>query len=212
MMKRSMFLGVLFAIVLWPTLAAAQDQSQKSAKNAISIDVLQPIWSPVDLLIERMLIRIPLNVQYQRVLSDHFVLLIKAGLDYSWVPANAPQDSPGILYYGIDGWGLSVNSAVGVDLHPFHKGLNGLHVGLSGIFSYGTGYRDGVLTKGTAYEYTAGLGLAVGWQFLLPANIIIDLTLGVGYVYLGRADVFGATGSMSTFIVRPPGIFLGFRF
>ncbi len=202
MKKKNVFLVGLFAVVLLPTLAAAEDQTTKEAQNAISIDVLLPILLPVSLLWEggETDVIIPINILYQRVISDHFMALIKAGLNYSWYRYTTPQN----------GW-MEVYPAVEVDWHPFHKGLKGFYVGLSGIFDYGVDCSDAA-AKGTSYSYAFGWGLSLGWLFLLPAHINIDLVVGQGAGYLVSVDASGVTTSGFSEVPARTGVFLGYRF
>lgn len=197
-------LVVLIASILPPSFVAAKEQTPKEAHNAISIDVLFPILLPASLLWEggETDVIIPVSMQYQRVISDHFVVLVNAALDYGWNRYTTPQD----------GWFLDVNPLVEIDWHPFHKGLKGFYAGLSGVFNYTISYSDAAETKGTSHSYNTGLGLNVGWLFLLPANIIIDLALGQGIGYLVSVDMNGVTTSGYSEAPARIGVFLGFRF
>jgi hypothetical protein len=212
MKAKNVVLAILFVLALTPTFAAAEDQTPKEAKNAISIESISLIGEVVRFLAGMPTLRMGTIMQYQRVVSNHFVLLATAGLVYVWPNPNAPQDSEAILYYGTDGWLLFAASQVEVDWHPFHKGLKGFYLGLSGIFNYTAEYRDALEAKGTSHTYTAGPGMNVGWQFLLPACIIMDLSLGIGYGYRVSIDVNGVTTSGFSFVEPRGGVFFGIRF
>lgn len=201
MKARSMFLIVFICLALVPTFVAAEDKEPGEAQNAISVDLLWPIFSCVHVLgggAEKM---IPVGIMYQRVISDHFVLFVMGG-----------------FWYTIDtGWDLWVYSTVEVDWHPFHKGFNGFYVGLSGDFWYDYNENSSSRVTGFGYLYRTDLGLALGWQFLLPAHIIIDLALGIfSYGYEADVDVYGVetSGFAIGYPILTPRttLSLGFRF
>jgi hypothetical protein len=194
-------------MALSPPFLAAEDQAPNEVQNAISIDVFTPFVVGLSYLVQAIVknpditlpdVDIPVCFQYQRVLSDHFVLLALAGLTCYSSPA---------------GWGINAYPQVGIDWHPFHKGLKGFHVGLSGDFVY-NGYWA---TEGSSNYYRTGLELTAGWQFLLPSNLIIDLALGIISInYSSAVDINGVT--QSGFWLGDPmesarsGIYFGFRF
>lgn len=205
MKARNVFLVVLFIVVLSSPFVAAEEQELKEAQNAISIDLLWPIISCVPLVLSGgQMVMIPVGIEYQRVISDHFVLYAKGGF----------------MYTIDDGWDLIVYPIVGVDWHPFHKGLKGFHVGLSGDFfyEYTVIASDTTWTAhGTRYSYSTCLGLTLGWQFLLPAHIIMDLALQVvTFGYDVSTDVYGVETSGFSLgdPMDAPGsmLSLGFRF
>jgi len=162
-------------------------------------------------------VAVPVDATYQRVLAEHFVLSVLIGLRYEWVRDDAPQDSDTVLNWGVNGWALSVLPLVDLGWHPFHHGLKGLHLGLAGSLGYQATYKDSLAAKGFENDYYTHLGLTVGWQFLLPANIVIDITLGVvgiGYsVWVDTNKVatshFGFCGPLN---IPPADIYIGFRF
>ena len=205
MKAKNVFLVVLFAFVISPTFVAAEDQRPQEARNAIAIDVLLPILVPVGILSGNPTMDIPVNIEFQRVIADHLVLLVRLGLGCAWPLPNAPQASSALS--------LEVDPLVEVDWHPFHEGLKGLNLGLSGIFVYDyyAAPRDAVATKGTS-RYRMASGPILGWQFLLPANTIVDLSSGLGFGYNANVDVNGVTTPSSSWELTRGGIFLGFRF
>ncbi|MGA2976500.1 MAG: hypothetical protein ABSF77_14425 [Spirochaetia bacterium] len=179
MKARNVFLVVLFMIVLSSPFVAAEVQGPGEPRNAISVDLLGPIVACAFLIAGQGVV-IPVGIEYQRVISDHFTLFFMGGL----------------IYRIFDGWALDAYPIVEVDWHPFHKGLKGFHVGLLGSFLYEQVYSSAAETQGTTYWYHPAMELAVGWQFLLPASIILDLTLGllsVGYDF--NVDVNGVMTS-----------------
>jgi hypothetical protein len=208
----NMYLILFFGIGLSPTFVAAEDQTPKEPQNAISIGLIGPIDDVVELCVGSPIRKVNINMEYQRVISDHFVLFSTAGMLYWWPSPNASQDSEAILWYGNHGWFLMIGTGVEFDWHPFHKGLKGFYLGLPGIFNYKATYRDTATTKGMIYDNEIGLGLIVGWQFLLPASIIINLAVGYGYGYIADVDVNGVTSSHFSFVEPRGGISLGFRF
>ncbi len=201
MTTRNLMRAVLLFVLLSPTLVAAQGQTSTDARNAISIDVLLPIGVPISLLVGERSVLVPVQVQYQRVVADHLVLLVTAGLNYGWtLPPRTRERS------------LDIYSVVEVGWHPFHRGLKGFHVGLSGFFSYGAIFTDAVATKATAYGYRLRLGPTLGWQFLLPANITIDTAFGLGFGPAVDVDSDGVRTSGFLWDPTRAGVFLGFRF
>jgi hypothetical protein len=213
MKEKCVVLAVIFAMALSPTFLAAEDQTSNEVQNAISMDLAMPILSLVNLLGGWPILGIPANIHYQRVISDHLALLIQAGLKYSWLLPYA--STAAVVHYGGNWRALEVYPEVEVDWRPFHKGLDGFYLGLSGIMDYVATYSDAAATNGTTHAFAVGMGFNVGWQFLLP-NILMDLGLGVGYGYWVNIDVNGAMTSSFEFIPRdsrlPPRFHFGFRF
>jgi hypothetical protein len=63
--------------------AAARGQASTEARNATSVDVALPIAIPISLLVGERSVTKPAQVEYQRVIADHLVLLVRAGLCYA---------------------------------------------------------------------------------------------------------------------------------
>jgi hypothetical protein len=199
-MKNKNVLSILIILMLlWPSSLNAADTASQAAQNAISVDLFLPIYSPVEFAGGNYLI--PLSLLYQRVITRRVVFFSRAGLIYT--------------FRDVD-WGALATFATGVDWHPFHEGLNGFHLGFSGYYTYDTGYTESYrtvsATAGMWYLHHAALGSTIGWQFLLPANLTIDLNAGIGYGYTGGVFRDGEFGSGWTWVLMPGGIFFGLRF
>lgn len=199
---RDLISCVLLFAVLSSTAAAAQGQTSTDARNAISVEMILPIGVPIGLLVGERSVLIPVQIQYQRVVADHLVLLVKAGLFYGWtLPPREPERT------------LDLLPVVELDWHPFHTGLQGPYLGLSGTGGYGVGFSDAgaaIVTTGHYYDFIVGPTL--GWQFLLPANITIDTAFGLGYGPGVSVDANGVRTSHSVLDLTRGGVYLGFRF
>jgi hypothetical protein len=173
-------------------LTVSSDPSEtKEPQNAISIDVLLPVMSPVSKLCGEKSSFIPINIKYQRVLADHLVLMLKGGFNYDW---------------GDDSKSIDIYPMAELDWHPFQKGLKGFYAGLSSFY----GYEDYI----NSHEGSSriALGGTLGWQFVLRSNFIIDLTFGLGYGYNVDVDVNGKKSEGFSADETIAGIFLGWGF
>jgi hypothetical protein len=177
---------ILFALTLF-----AEPSETKDQQNAISIDVFMPIMSPISYLQGEKGHWFPLNVKYQRVLTDHFVLMLKGGFNYNW--DNEPT-------------GIDIYPMAELDWHPFQKGLRGFYAGLSIFYGY-SNYFDS--PEG---ETRIALGPSLGWQFVVHRHLIIDLTLGLGFGYYNRTDWEGKREEGFSADETIAGIFLGWGF
>jgi hypothetical protein len=179
------FLAYFFIMIISLTFVTTAEATGKEAKNGISIDVFMPVFVPIDYLLEGIW-NVPIGIQYQRVISDHFVLLGKAGL---------------LAYSGDGTWGMLANLGTGVEWHPFQKGLNGFHIGFTGFIIYEPSSK--------AYHFHIPIGPMFGWQFPVSQDMTIDVTVGLGYGYNG--DFIDGAGGWSL-MAMPGGIFLGYTF
>jgi hypothetical protein len=201
MKTRNLVSSMLLFAALPATVLAAQGRTTTEARNAFSVEVLLPICVPIGLLAGERGVAIPVQVQYQRVVAEHLVLLVKAGLIYDWtLPPRQPERE------------LSVFPVVELDWHPFRTGLRGPYLGLSGIFDYTAVFAGAGAATATAIGYRFGLGPTVGWQFLLPANITIDSAFGLGFGPAVGVDADGPGTSRLLWGITRGKVFLGFRF
>jgi hypothetical protein len=197
-------IALLTALAATPV--AAQGQTPKEARNALSVEVAIPIAVPIGLLVYRgsegMMAVIPIQVQFQRVVADHLVLLVKAGLNYSWgVPRRGP------------GGDLDIYPEVELDWHPFHRGLGGPYVGLAGFSDYSVTLGDPAAAAAVPpHSYHFRLGATIGCQFLLPAGITTDLAFGLGYGPSLKIDSSGTKTWGAEFDVTRVGLYVGMRF
>lgn len=191
---------VLF-LVLSPALSSAQGEASTDEKNALSLEVVLPLAVPIGILGPDRDLLIPVVLQYQRVIADHLVLVAMIGLYYDQKLPPQPRDST-----------LSIFPVVELDWHPFHEGLRGFHLGLSGVFACETSFSDAKPTEVTSRYYRLGLGPTVGWQFMLPAHIIIDLVFGLGYGPSWNVDAAGTSTFDWALDPTRAGIYLGLMF
>jgi hypothetical protein len=150
-------------------LGAAQDRASDEAQNVISVNVL---GAPITAIADSTsgLVAIPLSVDYQRVLTDHYTLSIIPRFEF--LVASAIPNS--IAYSTLDSFDL--HPWVEMDWHPFDKGLNGFFVGLAAV-----GALD--LKWSGNQDTTVFLGVApvVGYMLVLPWNINLDFALGAAF-------------------------------
>jgi hypothetical protein len=108
--------SVVFAAFL--TFFISVDGHSEPAKgapeNAVSVDLLFPTIYGISAGIGRAGVEVPIYLDYQRVLSDHFVLSLQPGVSIS-------SDSRATL-------------GAEVDWHPFDVGLRGLLVGAQAVW------------------------------------------------------------------------------
>ncbi len=154
--------------------------------------------SPVSQLSGEDMAFVPINIKYQRVLTDHEVLMVKVGLTYSW-------DSDGESI-------LDVNPMLALDWHPFNTGLKGFYLGPSLFLNYNF-YSGDTAERELDHSYWAAVGGNIGYEFVLRSGMVIDLTFGLGYGYSEEVDVKGRT-SASGFQVDETigGVFVGYSF
>jgi len=192
---RRLLLAVFCALTVGPGSLHAQEP-----RNAISIDLFLPAMSPVSHIVGEDMAFVPLNVKYQRVLSEHQVLMVKMGLNYSW-------DSHGERI-------LDLYPMLALDWHPFNTGLRGFYLGPSLFFSYSSYSHSGATADSDLdHSYWASVGGNIGYAFVLRSRMVIDLIFGLGYGYSKEVDVKGRT-SASGFLVDETigGVFVGYSF
>lgn len=195
MNNRRLLLAVFCALTVGPDSLQAQEP-----RNAISIDLFLPVMSPVSRLSGEDMAFVPLNVKYQRVLTEHAVLMMKMGLTYSW-------DSDGESI-------LDVNPMLALEWHPFNTGLKGFYLGPSLFFTYSSYSHSGTTAESDLdHSSWAAVGGNIGYEFVLRSGMVIDLIFGLGYGYSKEVDVKGRT-SASGFQVDETvgGVFVGYHF
>ncbi len=179
-------LALVFATVLLflaPIIAVAADTDFGKEKNEVSIDLAMPIV--LNLLAKEGTTVYPVYLSYERVLSDHLVLAIAPS--FTWADHGTYSSFLAILW-------------VELDWHPFQNGLSGLFIGPAFAVSY---------SSDQDFRATGeGLGLSLGYQFLLPWNIDIDIALGLAYGPLQSNDPLDE----STEIIPRAALSVGFRF
>jgi hypothetical protein len=200
MNPRKAFLIVLFISSISPCLMAAEDQAPQQPQNAVCIDVFFPFTSVLNqILSPGSITYIPVSIQYERVLSDHWVLFTMLSLQFGLT----------------DPVSIVVHPAIEVDWHPFHIRLDGFYTGLSLAFLNESLFGNAVQAFGRRALYGVYLSPTVGWQFLLPAGIVIDL--GVGLLSLGYRLNTNIDGTTTTGFVLDAdnyrfSIAVGYRF
>lgn len=182
--------------VLAPVLGVSQDhQASKEAQNAISADVLTTsLYIVGDVNVGESVI--PLLINYQRLLTNHFILLIKP-LFVDW--GNSCTFQP---------W-------VELDWHIAGKGLRGFFFGLAAVGSVDAEFGG----TGTP-SYFFGIAPIIGYQFLFSSNITLSFSCAYtpnGIISVGEtAFGFGSTTTSSNIGAGPvfarPEIDLGYRF
>jgi hypothetical protein len=163
------FIIILLISSISPCLMSAEDQAPQRTQNAVCVDVYCPFMSILnEILSPDSITYIPVSFQYERVLSDHWVLFTMLTLQLG---LTEPVSS--VVY-----------PAVEVDWHPFHIQLDGFYVGLSLAFLNQNFFGNAVQAFGRRAMYGVFLSPTVGWQFLLPAAIVLHLGIGplsIGY-------------------------------
>jgi hypothetical protein len=165
--------GVLAAVCalffLSSVLVAAQDRASGEAQNAISVNVL---GASITAIADSTsgLVAVPLSVDYQRVLLDHYTLSIIPRIEFL-VASGIPNS---ISYSTLDSFDLQ--PWVEVDWHPFDTGLSGFFVGGAAVGSLDVKWSGN-------QDTTIFLGVApvVGYVLVLPGNINLDFALGVAF-------------------------------
>jgi hypothetical protein len=182
-----------------PAAAAADGPGSGEARNAIAIVVFTPIMAVVNYFVLPEGIYMPVNIQCQRVLADHWVFFVMA---------------PFFLYPADPGSFLIV-PAMEIDWHQFHKGLRGFYAGLSANYFYGSAKGSTAAGLGYRQYNDAYLELAAGWQFLLPANLVINLGAGplnAGYKVKIDDEGVATSGFSFGFLSSRLSIAIGFQF
>jgi hypothetical protein len=206
-------LAAFIVLVVAGGPAAAEGAAPREVRNAVSADLVLPLFVGTAYVVGAFVrspsdrgpgVNIPLSVQYQRVIGERWVLLTSLALLYHWPMPGAPA--------GLPGWGtIDVTPGVELGWHPFHKGLKGFHLGLSTIFNYAAAYSE-TPTAGISRNVMACAGVNVGWQFLFPSHVLLDLVAGPGYAWIVHLDTAGAATSTFGFNVCRTGLSIGFAF
>lgn len=189
----------LLAVICALTVSAGPLHAQEP-RNALSIDVFLPAMSPVSRIAYGEMFFVPLNAKYQHVLSEHQVLMVKMGLNYSW-------DTHGERI-------LDLYPMLALEWHPFNTGLKGFYLGPSLLFGYSSySYSRATAENDLDHSYWAAVGGNIGYEYALPSGMVIDLIFGLGYGNTKEVDVKGRTGA-SGFMVDETiaGVFVGRSF
>ncbi len=190
-MKRIMIFLILGLFTFLPASVMAQEPRQ-----ALTLDVLLPPMAVVSRAAGEMA-WIPLNVKYQRVVREHLVLMVKAGLNYSWGPGEKI---------------LEVYPMLALEWHPFGTGLKGFHLGPSLLLSYCHYWNDYAVVDNPDHNTRIAPGLNLGWQFVLRSKVVIDLTFGMGYGFNAEVDRNGKTTKSFSLDESIAGVFVGYAF
>jgi hypothetical protein len=139
-----------------PIIAMASDQAPVGPRNELSVELAMPI--AINLAVVNDGYAVPIVLDYQRVLSDHFVLSVVPGLLF--------------VHRGTLGDILLAQLWVELDWHPFQEGLRGFFIGPAVVGLYASNVYGSFGSAGTAMA-----GAALGYQILLPANLDLDISL-----------------------------------
>ena len=168
-------------------------------QNVISIDVFLPSMSVVSKLAGEETSFIPLNLKYQRVITPHHVLMFKLGVNKNW--GLAGQTS------------VDIYPMLALEWHPYKAGLQGFYLGPSLFFNYSNYSYSGASTATDIdSSYWLAVGGNLGYEYVLPSNLIIDLSFGLGYGYSKEKEMTGKTITGFRGDETLAGVFLGYRF
>jgi len=171
----------LSVLLLVPTIGIASDLETREAQNEVAIDFGMPIFLNVAASVSGGY-AIPLYLNYQQVLTRHLTLSVSPSVAFLQQ-----------IYRQV----MQLTLWLELDWHPFQDGLRGFFLGPAIAFLY---VRDNISSPDT----TVSVGGTVGYQFLLPANLDIDVGLGLAY---------GLLQTYSTQPVIPRAVLaLGYRF
>jgi hypothetical protein len=187
-------LGCRLAATTMPAQSAENIQTEKEVvkepQNAIAWD-LEETARIADNAPSGATAVIPIMLDYQRVLVDHFVLFL----------------APSILctQYPNQTW-LNYDQIVEIDWHPFNRGIEGLSPGAYLDLDYGT------YTSGVANIVQAGIGAAVGYEIPILWNFMAYFAVGIG---IGESYTGGQSPTNPGWAVYYPGraeMSFGWRF
>jgi len=155
--------------------------------NAILFDFFQPgvaILQDVQDPTNQVLQQIPITITYERVVADHFVVAVSPTLRYSLL------SSPTLVTSN-----MFTQLVLELDWHPFDAGLNGFYVG-GQVFSQIASSLSVVPSGDGSWSswVELGLGVAAGYQFVLPLSLVLNVAVGGGAGY-------GASSTMSSISV-----------
>ncbi len=185
-----------FMLTLWLFIITPGAADAVEPRRAVSIDVLLPLMAPVSVATGEMA-WIPLNVKYQQVLAEHFALMGKAGINYSWAKGEKI---------------LEVYPMLALEWRPFHRGLRGFYFGPSVLVSYGHYWNDYAVVDNPDHSYRIAVGANLGWQFLVGTNLTIDVTFGMGHGYDSEVDRDGKAKTGFSLDESIAGVFIGYTF
>ncbi len=184
----------LCAIATRPLLA-------QEASEALTVDLLLPAMSPLSRLAGEDSRFVPLNVMYQRVITEHQVLMLKMGVNYNWDTAGQRS--------------VELYPMLALDWHPYDTGLQGFHLGPALFFSYAAyAYSHSASSPASDpdYAYWSAVGGNVGYGFLLRDQKIIDVVFGLGWGYSKEVARNGEITSHYQVDETLGGVFVGYRF
>jgi len=180
-------LGLAVMVVL---LASSVSFAADTASNEISIDLVNPVLLNVAAIFGGHPV-IPINVCYERVLDDRFVLSFNPFLTY-WTGSHDQLE--------FDFWAE-------LNWHPWGGGLNGF---FAGPF-VGMKFEGG---SDLTSSYAAGIGIALGYQFLFGNGWGLSLEAGFAPLLAYRippASTLEVPNWAFDYAVRG-GAFIGYRF
>ena len=194
MKTKRMFLAVFCVLA-----AASSSVHAQELRHAISIDVFLPAMSPVSKLAGEDSTFVPINLMYQHVLTEHQVLMMKIGLNYSWGTGGETS--------------RDIYPMLALEWHPFDTGLKGFYAGPSVFFNYSThSYSRTPASDSLDYSRWAAVGGNIGYEYALPSRVVVDLIFGLGYGYSREVDVNGKVTSNHLVDETIGGVFVGYRF
>lgn len=188
------FLTAVFTLAVGPGALNAQERQQ-----SLTVDLFLPAMSPVSRMAGEDMTFLPLNVMYQRMLTDHQVMMLKMGLTYT---------------RGSDGERiLDIYPMLALHWHPYSDGLAGFYVGPALFYNYSTySYSGSATGDDLDHSYWAAVGGNLGYGFELRSNKVIDLIFGLGYGYSKEVDVNGKVTSDHRVDETIGGVFFGYSF
>ncbi len=154
--------GLIFLVVILTAVPASL--SAQDVQQAVSLDVFLPLGAIASKASGEMS-WIPLNIKYQRLVVDNLVMAGKTGLNYSWATGEKI---------------LELSPVLELEWHPFHSGLEGLYLGPYLLVSYCKYWNDYSVVDNPAHSFRFAAGGVLGWQFVLPSRIVIDINASLG--------------------------------
>ena len=165
-------------------------------RHSVSIDVFLPLMSAMSQAFGEMA-WLPVNIKYQYLIMDHLAMMGKAGINYSWAKGEKI---------------LEVYPMLALEYHPFDTGLRGFYLGPSLLVNYCSYRNDYSVVNNPDHTYRIAPGVNIGWEFVLPSNIVIDVTFGLGYGYNAEVDRYKKSRTDFTADESIGGIFIGYCF
>jgi len=157
-MKGSLILVLAVALIAFASATStASDQGFVGAMNELSVDLATPLFYNMALSNGYA---VPIYLNYQRVLVNHFVLSITPGFLY--------------LYDSWSGARYVVSFWAELDWHPFQDGLQGFFIGPAVIGAYS----DDLFLPDQSGA-SALVGATLGYQVFFSSEIDFDIAAGV---------------------------------